>query len=74
MDLDIGARSILLAMTRKHFWGSKSVTLNTLKNHYCKNVITFDYSIEALIAKGLLIQDGGVSLNLRLKSEIESYL
>lgn len=75
IDLDIGARQILLVMTRRRFWGSKIVTPDTLKNHLCKNVITFNNSLSALLSKGLIIDsNGGLSLNLSRKSDIESYL
>jgi ppGpp synthetase/RelA/SpoT-type nucleotidyltranferase len=74
IDLDIGARQILLVMTRKHFWGGKVVSIETLKNHFCKNIVTFEDSLSSLLAKGLLIQDDGVSLNLSRKSDIERYL
>lgn len=74
IDLDIGARQILLAMTRKHCWGGKIVSADTLRNHYCKNVVTFEDSLAALVSKELVIHDGGYSLSLRMKSQIESYL
>jgi hypothetical protein len=73
IDLDIGARQILLTLYRRHFWGGKTVSRETLKNHFCQNVLTFDSSLEALAEKGLIQVDGGISLNLRRKADVESY-
>ena len=74
MDIDVGAREILRTLERRHFWGSKQISKETLKNHFCKNVITFDSSLNTLIEKGLLIFDGGVSLNLKRKNDISKYV
>lgn len=74
IDLDVGARQILLALYRRHFWGGKTVSRETLKNHYCQNVLTFDASIEALAEKALVHTSSGISLNLRMKADVESYL
>lgn len=73
IDLDIGARQILLTLYRRHFWGGKTVSRDTLKNHFCQNVLTFDSSLEALAEKGLIQLNGGISLNLRRKADVESY-
>jgi len=74
MDIDVGAREILRTLERRHFWGSKLISKETLKNHFCKNVITFDSSLSVLIEKELVIYDGGVSLNLKKKNEINRYV
>lgn len=76
MDLDIGARQILSTMARRHCWGSKSITIETLKNHFCQDVITFDVSLEVLIDKQFLIErtNGSVVLNIKKKTEIETYI
>ena len=79
IDLVIGARQILLAMYRKRYWGAKSVSVVTVKNHYCKNVLTFEASLSSLIERELVIdkrssKTGGISLNLRLKSDVKSYI
>ena len=76
MDLDIGARQILSTMVRRHCWGSKSISINTLKNHYCQDVITFEASLDALIEKELLNEptNRSVVLNLKKKTIIESYI
>lgn len=74
IDLDISARHILLCLYRKHYWGTKAVSRETLKNHFCQNVFTFDESLMALIEKALVIDDGGLSLNLSMKKVVESYV
>jgi len=76
MDIDTGARQILHCLYRKHFWGVKTTRIPTLKNHFCKNVITFDSSLAVLVKKGLVtesVKNGSVSLNLGKKNEIDQY-
>lgn len=74
IDLDIGARQILVTLYRKRYWGKKSVSEDTLKNHYCQRVLTFDDSLAALEEKGLVTTSRGVSLNIDKKADIEAYL
>lgn len=75
MDIDVGARQILACLHRKHFWGKKTVLRETLKNHFCKSVLTFDSSLQTLLAKGLVQEIGlGVALSLKDKAAIEEYL
>ena len=76
MDIDVGARQILATMERRRFWGTKAISKDTLKKHFCKDVLTFDESIQSLIDKKLVINAslGGITLNLKKKKEIESYL
>ncbi|WP_321404380.1 RelA/SpoT domain-containing protein [Maridesulfovibrio sp.] len=77
MDIDTGARRILLVLSRRKHWGSKIITIPTLKNHFCNNVLTFDSSLEALAEKELITYANSktsVSLNIGQKAQIESYL
>lgn len=77
IDIDIGARQIMACLHRRHFWGKKTVAEDTLKNHFCKNVITFESSIQSLLDKELMIRsslNNGYSLNVSKKPEIEQYL
>lgn len=77
MDIDVGARQILLKLHTKHFWGRKSVAISTLKNHFCKGVITFESSLDILASKGLIIREnanGPISLNIKMRNEIEQYI
>lgn len=77
IDIDIGARQILACMQRRHFWGKKTISIDTLSNHFCKDVLTFDSSLRTLAERSLIQTsslNGGVSLNVRKKPEIEQYL
>lgn len=74
MDLDVGARQILAVLVRRRYWGNKRASEDTLKNHFCREVITFDASLRALRQKGLVSVVGGVSLEVKRKAEIESYI
>jgi len=77
MDIDVGARQILIKLHTKHFWGDKAVGRDTLKNHFCANVITFDASLEVLIEKGLVHEkgkNGPISLNIKKRNEVEQYM
>lgn len=77
-NIDSGARQILLALYSRNYWGkSKACSIPTLKNHYCRNVITFDASLETLIEQELVSMpsaNGPLSLNLKNKQRIKSYL
>lgn len=76
IDIDVEARKILAAMVRHKFWGTKTVTSETLKNHFCQNLFGFDYSLKDLIKRELIKygKDRDLSLNIAKKTEIESYL
>lgn len=72
--MDIGARQILSAMSRKRFIGAKKVSVDTLKNHNCKNVLTFDTSLKKLIDAGIVLSEGGISINVKKLGEIQAFL
>jgi ppGpp synthetase/RelA/SpoT-type nucleotidyltranferase len=74
MELDVGARQIIGVLARRRFWGSKRASEDTLKNHFCKDVLTFDASLKSLRLKGFVSTDGGVSLEIKRKAEIEQFL
>lgn len=77
MDIDVGARQILALLVRKKYWGRKETTVDTLKNHFAKGVNTFESSLGTLRERGLITMDdqqAPISLNLKKKAEIESYL
>jgi ppGpp synthetase/RelA/SpoT-type nucleotidyltranferase len=75
MDIDVDGRRILALLVRKKYWGKKSIKVETLKNHFLKEIIAFDSSLRKLKEKGLILWDAQspVSLNLKKKQEIESY-
>jgi ppGpp synthetase/RelA/SpoT-type nucleotidyltranferase len=75
MDIDVGAREILRTLERRHFWGTKVISHDTLRNHFCKGIITFESSLETLMDKGLIYHSGkGISLNLKRKNDINKYV
>lgn len=75
MDIDVGAREILRTLERRHFWGTKVISMETLRNHFCKGIITFDSSLATLVEKELVLDGGyGISLNLKKKNEINKYV
>ncbi len=77
IDIYIGARQILSTLHRRRFWGKKTISIDTLTNHFCKGVLTFDSSLRSLQARDLVQTsslNGGISLNIRKKSEIEQYV
>lgn len=77
IDIDVGARQILACLQRRRYWGKKTISRDTLCNHFCKDVLTFDSSLRALADRDLIQNsslNGGISLNVRKKSEIEQYL
>ena len=77
IDIDIGARQILSTLHRRRFWGKKTVSIDTLSNHFCKGVLTFESSLRSLHDRQLVqtsSKNGGVSLNIQKKAEIEQYV
>lgn len=77
MDIDVGSRQILALLIRKKYWGKKGTSVDTLKNHFVKGLITFESSLQNLRDKGLISMQNGqspVSLNIKKKAEIEAYL
>ena len=71
------ARRILLTLHRKKFWGRNTVSYDTLRNHYCKNVKNFKQTIEELAGLGLLTDNsrgGPISLHPHKHDEVEKYL
>jgi ppGpp synthetase/RelA/SpoT-type nucleotidyltranferase len=77
MDIDVEARQILGVLQRRKFWGKKSISIETLKNHFLKELMTLDASLRSLRDKGLINMadsQSPVSLNIKKKSEIEGYL
>ncbi|SFC79076.1 hypothetical protein SAMN05428997_111155 [Bosea sp. CRIB-10] len=77
MDIDVGARQILGVLQRRKYWGKKGISIDTLRNHFLKDLITIESSLRSLRDKGLINMadsQSPVSLNIKKKSEIESYL
>ncbi len=77
IEIDVGARQILAVLRRRKFWGRSTVTVETLANHLCKNVLAFDSSLQGLLDRNYVMKstlNGGLSLNVRKKAEIEASL
>lgn len=76
VDLGLDGRKIMAAMYRKKFWGTKCASPETLKNHFCRDVVNFSDALERLIEKELVLVRalGGLNLNIKKKNEIEQYL
>lgn len=78
MDIDIGSRQILNLLIRKKYWGRKTILNSTLKNHFAKGIISYEQSIQTLLdkelVKGAVGPQSEVSLNIKKKPEIESYM
>jgi len=75
--LDAGSRRVLHTLHRKNFWGGRTVSIETLKNHYCKNIYGIEESLKNLLELGLINmpnKKGPVSLNGSMREEIKSYL
>lgn len=72
--IDISAKKILLKLYTKQFWGQKTVTQETLRNHFCKGVRNFDVTLDKLVQKGLVLREssnGPISLNTKARPEID---
>jgi len=74
MDIDVGSRQILSLLVRKKYWGRKGASVDTLRNHFAKGFITFESSLQNLRNKGLINPTDPISLNLKRKAEITSYI
>lgn len=71
------SRRVLHTLYRKRFWGRNTVSYDTMRNHYCKNVRDFGTAIGELERRGLTTESspsGAVSLNSNKREEIESYM
>jgi ppGpp synthetase/RelA/SpoT-type nucleotidyltranferase len=73
-EMDVGARQILGVLFRKKFVGAKTVSYDTLKNHLCKNVLTFDDSLTTLHEKGFVFSNGGISINVKRLGDVQSHI
>ncbi|MFN3442186.1 MAG: RelA/SpoT domain-containing protein [Rhizobium rosettiformans] len=73
-ELDVGSRRILLTMKRRSYWGKNTINVATLKNHFCRNVGTFEDSLSNLRTRGLIIGSDPVSLDVKRAQDINSYV
>lgn len=77
LQLSIGAKRILTALYRRHFWKVKTITIATIKNHMCAGMSDFDESLEELLNMGYVIRKSSadpLTLNIAKKSEIDALM
>lgn len=76
VDLGLDGRKILAAMYRKKFWSTKGTSPETLKNHFCRDAGNFEEALRKLVDREFVLVRplGGLTLNIKKKSEIEQYL
>lgn len=77
IDIDVGARQIMAVLRRRKIWGRNTVSTETLSNHFCKHILTFDSSLQGLLDRDFVTRstlNNGISLNIRKKAEIEAAL
>lgn len=75
--IDPDARKILQRLSQRDNWGQNKITLETLKNHFCKDIKNIEEVIDSLIINGFILQDknnGPLSLNLKQKEMIMKYI
>lgn len=75
--IDPDARKIIQRLSQRDNWGQNKITIETLKNHFCKDVKDIEDTIESLIINGFIIQDknnGPLSLNIKQKEMIRKYI
>jgi hypothetical protein len=68
------SRKVLDKLCRQRFWGQKTVSRDTLRNHYCRQIDELDAAVEELVEHDLLLQHdkrGTYSLNPACKGEID---
>jgi len=73
-SLSTEALLILHKLYRKNYWGSKKVSIETLKNHFCKGIDNLPVFLMELYDKKFIIGNikrGSVSLNINMKILIE---
>lgn len=73
-EMDVGARQILGVLFRKKFVGAKTISPDTLKNHYCKNVLTFDASLKVLLDRDFVLSNNGISINVKRLGEVQGHI
>ncbi|MGV1803921.1 RelA/SpoT domain-containing protein [Agrobacterium vitis] len=72
-ELDVGARRILFTLKRRKYWGKNSINIATLRNHFCRNVASFDSSLLELRQRNLIIGSDPIALDIKKSKEINSF-
>jgi len=75
-NLSNTAKKILDKLERKKHYGKNSVSLDTIKNHFCRNQSDFEEAMEELLAIELIKEEskGSITLNTSKNKEISQVL
>lgn len=73
-QLDVGARRILMTMARRKYWGKNTIKVDTLRNHFCQSVATFDLSLQTLQSMKFVVGGDPVSLDIKRSAEIYEFV
>ncbi|MEO1347101.1 MAG: RelA/SpoT domain-containing protein [Pseudomonadota bacterium] len=73
-NMDVGARRILSVLKRRRYWGKNTIKIDTLKNHFCNNIASFNVSLEDLKKRGFVIGTDPVSLDIKMNKQIAEYV
>lgn len=66
-------RQVIQRLVKYNNWNQNKVSIETLKNHYFRDIFDLELHLEALLDRGFVIQEkkgGPVSLNMKQKNEI----
>lgn len=69
-EISEDAKQLLTVLVHKKYWGTRIISKDTLKNHYCRDIKNLDSAIQILL-KAKLLQHGKHrdSYNLDLKAK-----
>lgn len=72
--LTIDQRRIIAALFTRKFWGARTMSVTTIKNHFCEGIADLEGAIEELVRLKLIARSnktGPISLNVDSKALIE---
>lgn len=74
-DINSTSRFILYKLVTNRKWGKSTVTVDTIKNHYCKDKADVVESLDRLVREQLVVRyNHGYSLNSSKNDEINSLI
>jgi len=75
-EIDERARTVLQCLVRRGNWNTKKISFDTLKNHYCRDIVDIKEAISILEKMGFVIKvsNDSCSLNMKKRKEIEKYI
>lgn len=77
MELSIDENRVLSALYTRKFWGGRTVSMATIKNHLCEGVGDLEETLDSLVRRKLLVRtskDGPVALNVVEKASIDNLM